>query len=118
MMQSLTTTDEAAALIARPGLVWVFKHSATCGISAGAHDEVSEYFAAHPAEPCGIVIVQTHRPVSNWISTTLGITHQSPQVFLLRQGKILWKSSHGGITAMAMHTAATQATGAPGARPS
>jgi bacillithiol system protein YtxJ len=52
-----------------------------------------------------MVVVQTARPLSTWIATRLGHVHQSPQLFLVREGRVLWHASHWGITAAAMAAA-------------
>ncbi len=105
MPTAITSDDHVAALLAAPAPAWLLKHSATCQISAAAHGEFLGYCAAHPDESAGVVVVQTHRAVSNAIATRLGLTHQSPQLFLLAGGKVAWASSHWGITAAAMEQA-------------
>jgi thioredoxin 1 len=81
---------------------WIFKHSATCSISAAARSEVEAYLAAHPGETVGEVVVQNDRPLSNWIATRLARVHQSPQLFLVAGGAVVWAASHWSITAAAM----------------
>ena len=108
MPTAITSNEDVEALMRAPGPAWLLKHSAACHISSGAHEEFLAYCAAHPDEPAGIVVVQTHRPVSNWIAGRLGLTHQTPQLFLLHGGKVAWATSHWGITAAAM-TKARQA---------
>jgi bacillithiol system protein YtxJ len=100
-------TDQAAveSLIAASEAAWVFKHSLTCGTSAWAYEEVVRYSEAHPDERIGVVTVQTHRAISNWIATRLGRVHQSPQLFLVRGGDVVWATSHGGIRMEAMEQA-------------
>ena len=100
-MIALTTQADAEALLARPEPVWIFKHSATCPVSSAADAEVQGFLAAHPMA-AGMVVVQTARPVSNWLATRLGYVHQSPQLFLVADGKVRWQASHWGITQAAM----------------
>lgn len=96
--------DRAAveALLAGPAPAWLLKHSATCPISTAALAEVEAHLAAHPGEPAGMVVVQDDRPLSNWIAERLGRVHQSPQLFLLAGGAVVWAASHWSITAAAM----------------
>lgn len=103
---TLTDQAEAERLIALPA-AWIFKHSRTCGVSAEAMREVEAYLAAH-ALPFGLVVVQDQRPLSNWLSTRLGYTHQSPQLFLVGGGAVRWQASHWSITAAAMAAAQTR----------
>ena len=110
---TLTSQDQgpAEALISGDTPAWILKHSSTCAISAAAHDEVAAFLARRP-QPAALVVVQTARPLSNWLATRLGYTHQSPQLFLVRGGKVLWQASHWGITAQAMENALAKVTGA------
>ena len=85
--------------------VWLFKHSNACGVSTVAFEAFTTYLQQHPDEQAAVVVVQEHRPVSNYIATTLGAVHKSPQLFLVHRGEIVWQSSHYGITAQAMSEA-------------
>ncbi len=95
---ALESSADVDALLAHAEPVWLFKHSSSCGVSAAAQDVVDAFLAAHPQETIGRVIVQTHRPLSNGIAERLQRTHQSPQLFRLHQGAVVWTTSHWGIT--------------------
>ncbi|MBA3686363.1 MAG: bacillithiol system redox-active protein YtxJ [Planctomycetes bacterium] len=99
---AVTSIEEVDALLSSAGPAWLLKHSNACSISSAAHDEFRAYCDAHPDEPAGIVVVQTHRAVSLAIATRLSMSHQSPQLFLLAGGTVAWATSHWGITAAAM----------------
>ena len=105
MLKPVTATEQVDALLAQPGTAWLLKHSNSCSISHAAHEQVQAYLDRHPEQPAGVVVVQTHRPVSNWVATKLGYTHQSPQLFLLKGGQVAWQASHWSITAEAMEKA-------------
>jgi bacillithiol system protein YtxJ len=75
----------------------VFKHSNSCGISARAHAEMTKIEL-----PIGLVVVQKARAVSNEIEELTGITHETPQVFIMRDRQVLWTASHGQIKAKAV----------------
>ena len=106
-MHTITTLAEAEALITRAEPAWIFKHSNTCPVSSAAAEEVAAFLAARPM-PHGMVVVQESRPVSNWLATRLAYVHQSPQLFLIRDGKVAWQASHWGITQIAMTKALEQ----------
>lgn len=74
--------------------VILLKHSMTCGISSGVYREVQGVNA-----DVHIVILQTDRPVSNAIAERTGIRHESPQAFVLKDGKPVYHASHYDITA-------------------
>lgn len=102
---ALESEADLDALLTQPGDAWIFKHSNACGISHAANEEVESFLAAHPEQRLGRVIIQTHRPLSNLIAARLGRVHQSPQLFLVRDGTIRWAASHWGITAAEMKQA-------------
>ena len=72
----------------------LLKHSSTCGISAGVYREVGFVTA-----DVNVVIIQTHRDLSNVIAARTGIRHESPQAFVLRHGKPVYYASHYDIEA-------------------
>ena len=91
--------------------VLLFKHSYSCGVSAEALDELvahlnGEVLAAGMPEPrYAMVTVQTDREVSNAVSRTLGVRHETPQALLVRDGRVIWSASHFRVTADAMKKA-------------
>ena|SRR5215216_3604749 len=72
--------------------VVLLKHSTTCGISSGVYREVGLV-----AGDVNVVVIQTHRHISNAITTRTGIRHESPQAFVLRNGKPVYHASHYDI---------------------
>ena len=72
--------------------VVLFKHSSTCGISGGVYREVSEVTG-----DINLVVVQTHREISNAIAEITGIRHESPQAIILWAGKPVYHASHYDI---------------------
>ena len=74
--------------------VVVLKHSTTCGISSGVYREVGLV----PAD-VNVIVMQTHREVSNAIANRTGIRHESHQAFVLRDGKAVYHASHYDIEA-------------------
>jgi bacillithiol system protein YtxJ len=62
----------------------VYKHSTTCGISATAAKEVR---AMETELPIYWINVREQRDLSNWVAETYDVTHESPQLILIRNGK-------------------------------
>lgn len=104
---STAIEDEAQleAFIADEQPGWLIKHSNSCGISAAAYEQYQQHCQAHSDQRSGHIIIQTHRPLSNRTAEILGRVHQSPQLFLLRGGEVLWSATHWSITAEAMAAA-------------
>lgn len=83
----------------------IFKHSPTCGISNRAFTEVSVFADGHPDLPILLVDVLAQRGLSRQIALDLRLTHESPQVILVADSRLLWSASHGGVTAQAIERA-------------
>jgi bacillithiol system protein YtxJ len=100
-MRSVTTADEFDTLLQEP-LAVVVKHSAMCAISHWAMLELRRFQQDFPDCPMHIVDVLGSRPVSAYIAQRMSIRHESPQVLVLRAGKVVWSGSHEMITARAL----------------
>ena len=72
--------------------VVIFKHSTRCHISKTVlrnfEKEVVYYF----------LDLISYRPISNKIADDLGVTHQSPQMIVLENGKAVKNASHQSIS--------------------
>lgn len=108
--RELTHTDDVDELLACGQQAWLFKHSTICPISAQALKQVLTYLESRSEQPAGMVVVQTHRPVSHYVAEQTGIDHQSPQILLVESGRVHWHASHFNITADAMAAAMTQSS--------
>lgn len=72
----------------------LLKHSTTCGISSGVYREVGLV-----ASDVNVVVIQTHRDISNAIADRTGLRHESPQAIILKDGKAVYHASHYDIEA-------------------
>ena len=91
---------------AEPQPLLLFKHSRTCGTSAQALDELLAHLDELGTNArYAIVTVQTHREVSTAVAKTLGIRHETPQVLLIQDGRVVWSASHFRVTADAVDAA-------------
>ncbi len=93
-----------AALAAERFLV--FKHSRICPESGRAFAEYEAFHAAHPDVPTAWIDVIGDRPWSRRVAAATGVTHESPQALLVRDGRVVWHASHGGVTRAALAAAA------------
>ena len=91
----LNTLDKLQAAIEESRIrpVLLFKHSSSCGISAGVFRDVKMVDA-----DVNIVVVQTDRDISNEIERQTGIKHESPQAIVLKNGEPVYHASHYDIT--------------------
>jgi len=77
--------------------VFILKHSSTCPFSAAGNKQVEEYMRTS-GQDVYRVIVQTERPLSNEIASTLRIKHESPQFIGLKERKPYFVLNHSDIT--------------------
>ena len=79
--------------------VIIFKHSLTCPISAAAYREMARI------EDVALVEVQNARELSKEIERRTGISHESPQVLVIRNGKVVWEATHWQVKATQVENA-------------
>ena len=102
----LNNTERLDELLSQSGEqpVILFKHSDTCSISARAYQEMTRV-----EKRIAIVTVQKARALSNEIENRFGLRHETPQVLIVRDGKLTWSASHFRITADAVTLAVEEA---------
>jgi bacillithiol system protein YtxJ len=84
----------------------LFKHSSLCGVSSRAYREMATLTA-----PVGLIVVQDARNVSNEIERRWGVSHETPQILIVRGDEVAWNASHFDIKAAAV-SSALEAAGA------
>lgn len=114
-LTELAALDEAIASSAdRP--VFVYKHSTVCPVSARAADHYHDFaddftdgdtdeVVSTPLPLFTQVMVIENRDLSNEIESRLGVRHESPQLLLLRDGKVDWHASHFSISEKSIKSA-------------
>ncbi len=76
----------------------IFKDSVSCGISAFAKERLVEGsdLLTEIADFNYLDLLQ-YRSVSNYIASHLDVIHQSPQIIVLKNGKVVFRDSHHSI---------------------
>lgn len=100
MMEQIADTAQWDELLASSETadVIIFKHSNACGISEYAYSKLDEADKAGKFPvPVHMVIIQEHRSLSGRIAEDLSLTHQSPQVIVIRNREVLYHASHYSI---------------------
>jgi bacillithiol system protein YtxJ len=101
---NLTALDDfVARLDGAPGVL--FKHSNTCGVSERAYGEMSAV-----QYQIGLVVVQEARSVSDEIEKRWHVSHETPQVLVVRNGEALWNASHFQVKAEQVEAALKEAS--------
>ena len=92
-INQLSQIQQQSAL--RPQVI--FKHSSRCSISSmvlkrlereGAPDSMDFYF----------LDLIKNRDISNQVSEIFSVSHESPQILLIKNGECVYDESHYGIT--------------------
>lgn len=78
--------------------VLFFKHSHRCGLSKLILDDLEKDWR-RSAQEVRLVFVDVwkQRAIADLIAAEFGIKHHSPQVVLVRNGKVIYHQSHGKI---------------------
>ena len=81
----------------RPALI--FKHSTRCGISRMTLKRFENEFSLEDKITPYYLDLLAHRDISNAISQQFNVEHQSPQLLLIKNGKVVYHTSHEAIDA-------------------
>lgn len=76
--------------------VYIFKHSSRCGISSMVLRRFEKQVASSE-EHYYHLHIQAFRSLSNWIAEELKIRHESPQLIVIKEGKVLKHGSHNAL---------------------
>ena len=79
--------------------VVLFKHSTSCGLSAGAKYRLESDWPELGHE-IGFYYLDllSYRSLSNQIASDYNVIHQSPQVIVVKNGKEVYNTSHHNIS--------------------
>jgi bacillithiol system protein YtxJ len=97
-LQTITDLEKAIS-VSNQQKVAIFKHSTRCGIStrvkAKFEKEIQE---KQPQIAFYYLDLLAHRDISNYIAEYFNITHQSPQIIVIENGKAIQNASHSDIS--------------------
>jgi len=96
-MYAITTPEEADQFVESGQVVAIFK-AGTCHKTMQGWGNVEKLLRERPDILVGIIKVVEDRPASNRITERTGITHQSPQFILFRDGRPLFDLDNWDIT--------------------
>lgn len=101
MWHQIQKTEELDELIkqSREKPVVIFKHSTRCGVSSMALNMFNSDLKDSENYHLYILDILSFRDVSTAIGNKFNVFHQSPQLIILRNGKVVYHSSHHAINA-------------------
>jgi bacillithiol system protein YtxJ len=74
----------------------IFKHSTRCSVSSMAKSRLDRKEAPKGINFYYLDLIK-FRSISNKIAHDFGVSHQSPQVLVINNGKCIYNESHSGI---------------------
>lgn len=77
----------------------IFKHSTRCIISKMALQNFERNYEVGEGAEAYFLDLIAHRSVSNAVAEVFHIEHQSPQLLIIKEGKVVFHESHEGIDA-------------------
>lgn len=97
---NLTSVEELETAIQQSNEkpVALFKHSTRCSISSMAKSRLERSWDLSEKVDIYYLDLIAFRPVSNKIAEVLNVTHESPQIILLKDGKAIYHTSHSDIS--------------------
>ena len=83
--------------------VGIFKHSTRCGVSRGVLKVFEKDFSLSEDQIILYFLdLLAHRDISNEIVSRFHVHHESPQLIVLKEGKVIYSDSHNAIDASDM----------------
>lgn len=77
--------------------VVIFKHSTRCGVSSGVFRRFNKMISVNESVKMYYLDLLTYKDVSNEVSRTFKVVHQSPQLLIIKNRKVIEEASHYGI---------------------
>lgn len=75
----------------------IFKHSTRCSISAMAKGRLERSPAPDNADFHFLDLI-AYRSLSNQVSSEFKVSHESPQILVIKNGECIYNESHSSIT--------------------
>lgn len=100
-MKRLQHQTQVDALLEEKVVV-LFKHSTQCAISDTAYEDVSSFESKNPDVPVYLIDVIEDRPLAQYVTERVGVAHESPQLILLQEGRVVWHASHFDLAGEAL----------------
>lgn len=97
----LTDKDQITIALeeSKDKLVVIFKHSTSCGISRMQLKNFEKQYIENDQVKLYFLDLRKYREVSNALANGLKVTHESPQIIVLQNEKVIYHASHQDIDA-------------------
>jgi len=75
----------------------IYKHSSTCGISRMVLGMFTDTYDTDLDIDLYFLTIQNYRDLSSAIEDKFGVRHESPQLLIIKNGEVVFHTSHGAI---------------------
>jgi len=89
----ILTSNQLDQILTQP-VVIIFKYSSNCTTSKNKEQEIRNSTFKFPIYAVNVI---TNKTLSTEISTRLNTAHQTPQILIVQNGKVIYQVSHAGI---------------------
>lgn len=90
---------DAIAMQSFQAPVVIYKHSTRCAISSVVLHRMERNAELQKVSATYYFLdLIRYRDISNQVAARFGVRHESPQVILISNGRVIWHGSHGEIT--------------------
>ncbi|MDQ7947692.1 MAG: bacillithiol system redox-active protein YtxJ [Pedobacter sp.] len=97
---NLSDRNQVDSIKKNTGYSVIFKHSTRCSISSMAKRNFELDWDVIPANtPCYFLDLISYRDLSNLVSETFRVHHESPQLLVIKDGECILDASHSDISA-------------------
>lgn len=98
--KNITDLNQVSEIKTMSGYSLIFKHSTRCSVSMMAKRRFEQDWDNIPAEtPLYFLDLISHRAISAQIAETFHVSHESPQILLIKDGNCVLDASHSDISA-------------------
>lgn len=98
-LTEMETLDEIAET-SKKQTVAILKHSTSCGISRMVLRQFEQSYDLKDEQmKLYFLDLLAYRDISNKIASRFNVPHQSPQLLVIRDGKVIFDASHSSIQA-------------------
>lgn len=98
--KNITDPNQISNIKTTTGYSLIFKHSTRCSVSMMAKRRFEQDWDVIPAETnLYFLDLISHRAISAQIAETFQVSHESPQILLIKDGSCVLDASHSDISA-------------------
>lgn len=107
ILMPLEDADELDRALECPAAL-IYRHAPGRWQGFMAIGQVRRFALDHPDLPVYVVWGRADEPVSEALSSRLGVSEESPQAILVRDGRPVWRASRGAVRYGGLETAVRQ----------